>query len=175
MVWSSFRRGPLRALALFVVLTFAATSAEAGNFFGRRHKAAQPSAPVPTAYVVARPKAPDTNVYPMLGTFYPTPYTMVRGNRDAGGGYAPLDQFGGSMLSIDGPLSAFRATAAPVLTYTRGYDGVTRPQIGTSASYPNYPRMSPVIYPTRANVFPGFRRSETPPWWDSSINWLDQN
>jgi hypothetical protein len=111
----------------------------------------------------------------MLGTFYPGPTLWVRGNGVAGGGYSPLGQYGTSTLALDGPLSPLRATAAPVLTYSRGYDGVVRPQVGTSFSYPNLPRLGPVVYPTRANVYPGFRTSPTPPQWQSSINWLDQN
>lgn len=174
MHWSSLRRVVLFALAS-LILAINGLPAHAGHWFTKRQRVVPAPSPVPTAYVAPRARTPDSNVYPMLGTFYPTPYTVVRGNGNAGGGYSPLGEYGGNTLSLDGPLSPFRATAAPVLTYTRGYDGVTRPQIGTSASYPNYPRMSPIIYPTRANVYPGFRRSETPPWWDSSINWLDQN
>jgi hypothetical protein len=112
----------------------------------------------------------------MLGTFYPEPVLWVRGNGRAGGGYSPADAYGiTSNLDVDGPLSPFRATAAPVMTYQRGYDGLLYPGLGTSFSNPNQPRLSPVVYPTRANVYPGFRRSPTPPWWQSSINWLDQN
>ena len=55
-----------------------------------------------------------------LGTFVPTPHIMVRGNGTAGGGYSPLGTFGDTTMSLYGPLSALRSTAAPVLTYTRG-------------------------------------------------------
>jgi hypothetical protein len=82
---------------------------------------------------------------------------------------------GSGTLALYGPLSPLRATAAPVFAYTRGYDGVLRPTVGTSFSYPNLPELSPVVYPTRANVYGGFRVSGTPPWWDAAHNWLDQN
>ena len=49
-----------------------------------------------------------------LGTFQPTPYIMVRGNWPAGGGYSSLEFYGGGQsMTIYGPLSAFRAVAAP--------------------------------------------------------------
>jgi hypothetical protein len=168
----------LCALCVGTFVGLSALDAEAGHWFRRRRSqtvATTTVTPVQSNVVVARVRPPDTQVYPMLGTFYPTPYTMVRGNRAAGGGYAPLDEYGANTLSIYGPLSDYRAIAAPVATYTRGYDGTVRPQIGTSFSYPNAPRVGPVIYPTRANVYPGFRYSPSPPWWDSSSNWIDQH
>jgi hypothetical protein len=98
-------------------------------------------------------------VSPGLGTFYPTPYITVRGNAPVGGGYTPFGGYGDATLALYGPLSPLRATAAPVVVYSRGYDGVLRPTVGT----------------TRANVSGGFRESGTPPWWDAAYNWLDQN
>ena len=58
-----------------------------------------------------------------LGTFQPTPYLMVRGNWPSGGGYTPLEFYGDGSLTLYGPLSQFRSVSAPVMTYTRGYDG----------------------------------------------------
>ncbi len=78
-------------------------------------------------------------------------------------------------MALYGPISPLRAQAAPVLTYTSGYDGVVRPTLGTSFSTPLLPRVTPVVYPTRANIYGGFRHSDTPPWWPSAINYIDQN
>jgi len=110
-----------------------------------------------------------------LGTFYPTPYLMVRGNAPAGGGYSPLGEYGNTTLSMYGPLSSFRMTSAPVATYSRGYDGRTVVVPGTSFSAPNYPQLTPVINPTQGSYYYGFRQSGTPPSWQNGINWLDQN
>ena len=85
---------------------------------------------------------------PTLGTFEPTPYLMVRGNGTTGGGYSPLDVYGDQSMTLYGPLSALRATSAPVTTYSRGYDGRIYAGPGTSFSTPNLPGLSPVIYPT---------------------------
>ncbi|MDR3632861.1 MAG: hypothetical protein P4L84_03440 [Isosphaeraceae bacterium] len=144
--------------------------AEAGKWFQRRDRTvvAAPAA-VPTAMVQPRPEPPP------LGSFYATPYITVRGNYPAGGGYSPIGLYGDTTLALYGPLSALRATTAPVATYARGYDGRTVLVEGTATSYPNLPELSPVIYPTRAtNVF-GFRETTTPPWWNSGTNWIDQN
>jgi hypothetical protein len=111
----------------------------------------------------------------MLGTFYPEPTLSIRGNGMVGGGYAPLGMYGATTLSLDGALSPFRASSAPVMTYTRGYDGITRPHVATSFSYPNRPDLAPVVYPTRANYYYGFPQSGTPPEWDRAYNWIDQN
>ena len=86
-----------------------------------------------------------------------------------------MGMYGNTTLALEGPLSPFREIAAPVLVYNRGYDGVVRPSVETSFSHPNLPRLSPVVYPTRANDAYGFRRTFTPPSWDSGINWIDQN
>lgn len=112
---------------------------------------------------------------PPLGTFNPSPYLFVRGNGPVGGGYSAMGQYGNTTLALEGPLSPLREMAAPVLVYNRGYDGVVRPSVETSFSTPNLPRISPVVYPTRANYVYGFRRANTPPWWDSGMTWIDQN
>jgi hypothetical protein len=100
---------------------------------------------------------------------------FVRGNGTAGGGYSPLDEFGDSTMALYGPLSGLRSTSAPVLTYSRGYDGRSVVTPGTSFSTPNLGALTPVVYPTQATNYYGFRRSGMPPWWPSAINWIDQN
>jgi hypothetical protein len=111
----------------------------------------------------------------MLGTFYPTPSLMVRGNWPAGGGYSPLGSYGDTSMSINGPLSAFRGYTAPVVTYARGYDGRPVALEGNSFSTPNRPDVTPVVYPTQMNYFYRIRESGDPPWWGSGMNWIDQN
>lgn len=111
----------------------------------------------------------------MLGSFYPDPMINIAGNGYLSGGYSPLDMYGPNTLSLDGPLSPFRAESAPVVTYERGYDGMTRARVSTSYSYPNRPDLAPLVYPTRANYYWGFGGSRTPPQWDRAVNWLDQN
>jgi hypothetical protein len=78
-------------------------------------------------------------------------------------------------MSLNGPLSALRFTSAPVITYTRGYDGRAVVTPGTSFSTPNFPALTPVISPTQASNYFGFRESGSPPWWANAINWIDQN
>ncbi len=131
----------------------------------------------PTAAVVSQPPpASALAPTPMLGTFYPTPYMTVGGNGVVGGaGYTPLQQYGDRAMSLYGPFSSLRAVAAPVTVYTRGYDGVVRPTVGTSFSYPFLPPASPVVYPTRAVQRNAFRVQQTPPWWDTGFYWVDQN
>jgi hypothetical protein len=99
----------------------------------------------------------------------------VRGNYPIGGGYSPADSFGNTSMDIYGPLSALRATTAPVLLYSRGYDG--RPVIkeGNSFSTPNLPPLSPVVYPTQATDVNAPPHLKIPPWWPKATNWLDQN
>lgn len=109
-----------------------------------------------------------------LGTFEPTPYLMVRGNWPTGGGYTPLETYGEQTLSLYGPLSPLRSIAAPVRTYTRGYDGGIQVGEATSFSNPNLPRLSPVIYPTPASYYYGPRVNRTPPWWSTGTGWVDQ-
>jgi hypothetical protein len=127
---------------------------------------------VPTACVV---QTSSVTAAPLGSGFTRTPYMQVRGNFPTGGGYTPLDGYGDGTLSLYGPLSSLRVTSAPVLTYTRGYDGRTVVSQGTSFSTPNLPALTPVVYPTQANNYYGFRQSGTPPWWPNAINWIDQN
>ena len=154
--------GGWKTAILIGFLVLASLPAEAG--FPRRTARV-----VPTAYTGGGA------VYPGLGTFYPDPYIIVRGNAPVGGGYTAFGRAGDQTLALYGPLSPLRAVAAPVVAYQRGYDGVARPTIGVGFSYPNLPELGPVVYPTRANVFSGFRESGTPPWWDGAHNWIDQN
>ncbi len=162
MIWdSTFRRGV--CIATVGLLTWVSAQAEAGGLFRRRTRTV-----VPTARVQQASPSP-------LGTFAPTPYMTVRGNFPTGGGYSPLDSFGDTSMDMYGPLSAFRATAAPVVTYTRGYDGRVRVVEGTSFSTPNHPDNSPVVYPTHGTYYYGFRETGDPPWWAKGTNWIDQN
>jgi hypothetical protein len=110
-----------------------------------------------------------------LGTFEPTPYIMVRSNWPAGGGYSSLEFYGDQSLSLYGPLSQLRAVAAPVMTYTRGYDGRVYASPATSFSTPNLPELTPVVYPTSASYYYAPRVNRTPPQWTSGFNWIDQN
>ncbi len=110
-----------------------------------------------------------------LGTFQPTPYLMVRGNWPSGGGYSPLEYYGDGSLTLYGPLSQFRSVSAPVMTYTRAYDGRLYAQPATSFSTPNQPELSPVVYPTATSYYYAPRVSRTPPQWTSGFNWIDQN
>lgn len=111
-----------------------------------------------------------------LGTFYPTPQIMIGGAYPtASGGYSPLSIYGDATLPLYGPISAFRVSTAPVLTYSRGYDGQTRLIETNSFSYPNLPSVSPVVYPTESNYYWGPRTVRTPRWGSSAINWIDQN
>lgn len=112
---------------------------------------------------------------PALGTFEPTPYIMVRGNWPTGGGYSPLETFGDQSMALYGPLSPLRTTSAPIMTYTRGYDGRITAAPATSFSTPNLPRLSPVVYPTPASYYYGPRMNRTPSGWTNSANWIDQN
>lgn len=112
---------------------------------------------------------------PTLGTFEPTPYIMVGGGAPVGGGYSPLGIYGDGSMALSGPFSPMRSTSAPVMTYSRGYDGVDRPRPATSFSNPNLPRLSPVIYPTPRSYYYAPRVNRTPPWWSSGFNWIDEN
>jgi hypothetical protein len=171
-------RWGVRLLCAWIAVCLAGqTTSLAGGPFKRRGQLTPTTAVVPAPAVVAAPTAcaNDTAPTPMLGTFYPTPYVSIRGNAPTGGGYSPLGAVGDQNLAFYGPLSPLRVTSAPVLTYVRGYDGRTVPTVGTSFSYPNLPAASPVIYPTQATNYFGFRESKTPPWWTNAINWIDQN
>jgi hypothetical protein len=155
-------------LAVALLLTAVALTAAAGEHHPRRARRSAVVQPVPTARIV------DPVYGSRLGTFMPTPAIVVQGNYPAGGGYSPLGIFGDQTMSLYGPWSALRTTTAPVLTYTRGYDGVVRPATAISTSYPNLPMLSPVAYPTRANNYYAPRVIENPAS-NSAINWLDQN
>jgi hypothetical protein len=113
----------------------------------------------------------------MLGSFVANPVMTVGGAGNNGSnGWTPLQQFGSGTLSLYGPLSSLRSTAAPVVTYQRGYDGSLRPSVGTGFSYPNLPPAGAVVYPTRSNYSYGFRYQQSPPWWDGAgANWIDFN
>jgi hypothetical protein len=112
---------------------------------------------------------------PSLGTFAPTPYVMVGGAAPLGGGYSPLGIYGNGSMALNGPYSPMRSKSAPVMTYSRGYDGVLRGTPATSFSNPNSPTLSPVVYPTPRNYFYGPRVNRTPPWWTSDVDWIDGN
>lgn len=111
----------------------------------------------------------------MLGTFYPTPYIIVRGDGPTGAGYSPLGQYGLGTTTLYGPISAYRATSAPVRVYSRGYDGRVIEREGTSFSTPYRPEASPVIYPTPNSYYYRPRRPNPSADTPSPINWLDQN
>ena len=166
-------RGGVRAvvvLGLIVSLVAGALAAARAEHRARRGgravvtRARPVSMPRPAAY------PPGT-----LGTFFPTPYITVGGDYPASNaGFTPLNMYGQDTLSLYGPMSSLRPATAPVVTYSRGYDGTVHVEEGVSTSYPNYPILSPVIYPTEANNYyaPRILRA---PWSDSAINWIDQN
>ncbi len=166
------RCGSLMARSFVVgvalVLTAGTLTSMAGEHRWRRGLRPAGVQPVPTAYRT------DPVYGGRLGTFVPTPAIVVQGNYPIGGGYSPLGTYGETALSLYGPFSALRPTTAPVLTYSRGYDGVVRPAEAISTSYPNLPLLSPVAYPTRANNYYAPRILENPAE-NSAINWLDQN
>lgn len=159
-------RGSARILALTLALA-AGLAAESQAGWPRARRARL----VPTS----APRVAGVAPSPMLGTFYPSHDVDVVANFTTGGGYSPLGTYGDTAASLYGPLSAFRATAAPVQMYQRGYNGSFRPELGTGFSTPNQPALSPVVYPTRANAVGGARRMTTPPQWDNAINWIDLN
>ena len=152
-------------LALLAAISPGAEAGERARLYRR--------GPVPTVQV--RPLPTTARVVEPLGTFTRTPYMFVRGNGTSGGGYSPLGEFGDSSMSMYGPLSSLRMTSAPVLTYSRGYNGQPVLTPGTSFSTPNLPSLTPVIYPTQATNYYGPRQSGTPPWWANGVNWVDQN
>jgi hypothetical protein len=155
-------------LGAILLLTVGAISSMAGEHHFRRARRPAVVQPVPTVRRI------DPVYGDRLGTFFPTPAVVVQGNYPAGGGYSPLGTFGDTTMSLYGPLSSFRTTTAPVLTYTRGYDGVVRPAELISTSYPNLPLLAPLAYPTRANYYYAPRILDNP-GQESAINWLDQN
>ena len=112
----------------------------------------------------------------MLGTFYETPYMTVGGNGTTGGvGYAPLHQYGDSVMSLYGPFASLRATTAPVQLYTRSAGGRVEPELGTSFSYPFLPPISPVKYPVRSQQRGEARSLIRYSPADAGFNWVDQN
>lgn len=155
-------------LGLAMILTAGAFTSMAGEHRLRRARRPATVQPVPTSY------RNDPVYGGRLGTFQPTPAVMVQGNYPAGGGYSPLGIYGDPAMSLYGPFSAFRTTTAPLLIYTRGYDGVVRPAEAVTNSYPILPRLAPVVYPTRANHYYVPRIRDNPAQ-DSAINWIDQN
>jgi hypothetical protein len=166
------RCGTLGVLAM--ILATNATPASAGGWFKRRAATRVTTAAevAPTSYYnPANANAPS----PMLGTFYPTPYIVVSGTGPTGSGYSPLGQYGLNNLQTYGPTSAFRAKAAPVRIYSRGYDGVVREVEGTSFSTPFYPPGSPVIYPTPASDYYRPRGRTSLPSRFGAEGWVDQN
>lgn len=118
---------------------------------------------------------PPVDARPTLGTFEPTPYIMVGGAAPVSGGYSPLGTYGDTSLSLNGPVAAMRSVSAPVVTYSRGYDGVTRAAQGTTTSTPNLPRLSPFAYPTRRSNYYAPRTGRTMSQYISGVNWIDQN
>jgi hypothetical protein len=182
---SNLKVGTKIALGVLSLLAWSSSWAEGGGWLRRRTTAAAPSAVaapaptprglVPTTAAVPTPTSFDPSPYPMLGTFYPAPYLMVRGNWPAGGGYSPLGLYGDQSMAVYGPLSPLRGYTAPVVTYTRGYDGRPVPLEGNSFSTPNRPDATPVVYPTQANYYYRIRESGDPPWWGSGMDWIDHN
>ena len=170
-------RGIRARLALGVIglLVLGADWAEGAGWRQRRAARVTPTtatAPVPVPVRTSY----EPSQYPMLGTFYPSPYLMVRGNWPAGGGYSPLGIFGDASMAVYGPLSPFRTYTAPIVTYERGYDGRLTPREAISFSTPNRPEATPVVYPTQANYFYRIRGEPgEPPWWANGMDWIDQN
>ncbi len=150
-------------VALFGMFSALSSSAEA-QLFRRR--------PRQTSYVAP---SEDPSVYPMLGTYYPTNYMMVRGNYTGGGGYSPLNFYKDTTMVIYGPLAATRAYTAPVRYNVRGYNGGSYPVRTMAYSYPNLPSLSPVVYPNQGSYYFGFPRPATPPWWQDGNSWIDMN
>ncbi len=111
---------------------------------------------------------------PGLGTFYREATVMPGGSYPAGPGLSPLG-LNQANLSVYGPLSGFRAQTVVVPTYTRGYDGRTYVGRGVTFSYPNFPPLSPYVYPTQSSRLPGPQRISSPGGWPSALNWIDQN
>jgi hypothetical protein len=154
-------------LGVVLIVTAGAAVSLAGERHFRRARRPVVVQPVPTARRI------DPVYGDRLGTFFPEPAVVIQGNYPIGGGYSPLGTFGTSM-SLIGPMSSFRTTPAPVLTYVRGYDGVVRPAEATATSYPNLPYLAPVAYPSRANHYYAPRVMDHPAD-ESAIEWLDHN
>ena len=142
-----------RSLVLLIVLTVVSSvSVQAGAPFRRRSRVL-----VPSVATVGQPSSP------YAGTFFPTPYMTVRGNSPTGGGYSPLGLYGDSTMALYGPLSSLRSTAAPLITYSRGYDGRTVILEGTSFSTPNLPEVDSGDLPDAGDVLLRVPRVGGPP------------
>jgi hypothetical protein len=151
-------------MGLALVVAGLVSSAEAGDHFFRRK-----ARPVRETVTTVRPED-RVEPTPMLGSFRSTPTIFVGPNPMIASGYGRENSLG-----VYGPLSAFRAYAAPVQTVVRGYDGIPTVVEGTAFSYPNMPTLSPVVYPTRASNYSALRYQTTPPQLDRGTNWIDHN
>ena len=152
-------------MSLFVLGS--AMHADAGGYWKRRGVVTTST----TSINPANANAPSA----MLGTFYPTPVVYVRGDNPTGKGYTPLGMYSSANLSVYGPTSMFRSVSAPVRIYSRGYDGSVTETEGTTTSNPFLPEPQPVNYPSANSNYYKPRRLTSPPWWQSGINWVDQN
>lgn len=179
MKHTSSRRGlghrivPIVLGVVFLSLTiFDARPAAAGSRRARRAAEAEARRQrlVATQAVVSS-DAP----YPMLGTYYPGNYMMVRSGDVAGGGYAPLHSPGETSMTIYGPFAATRSISAPVRLRATAYTGETVEYQGVGSSSPYLPSQSPIVYPTQATYYYGFRESYPPPAWKNGSNWVDLN
>lgn len=154
----------LSMLALVAGLVAASASPSNAQLFRRR---------VRTQNVVA--PSQDPRVYPMLGTFHPTNYALVRGNYTGGGGYSPLNFYKDTSMVVYGPLAITRAYNAPVTTTARGYNGRLYAVRSRAYSYPNQPLSSPVVYPNQGSNYFGFPPSSESVPWQNGYNWIDMN
>jgi hypothetical protein len=161
------RRAGARALVVCVVLLQTLGTTASAWADHRTHRRARK-----VVATTARVRPAPTST---LGNFYGTPVVIVRGNAPLGGGYSPNEIFGDQTLALYGPLSAFRTTTAPMVTYVRGYDGRVSTIQTLTFSNPNLPELSSFIYPTTSNYFYGPRVNRTPPWGTNALNWIDQN
>jgi hypothetical protein len=164
------RAKPFATLALAAVACLASVvPSEAGDgLFRRRARTVVPTAVVENP---ANANAPS----PMLGSFYPTRYVIVGGDRPTGGGYSPLGTYGLTSMTLYGPFSIYRQTTAPVSVYSRGYDGRVYETQGHSFSSPFLPESNPVVYPTANSYYYRPRGTTAPPWWTTGYGWVDQN
>ncbi len=172
----SLQRPYVHLFAAIVLTGAASSSAQSVQVVGPQGRLVPAGGYV--VYPASQPRPREVAERPpgnLLGTFYPEASVNIMGSGEVRGGYSPLDMYGPNTLSLIGPLSVYRVKTAPVDTYSRGYDGMMRRSQGVSLSYPNFPAASPVIYPTRGNVFNGLRRTGVPPWWTNASNWIDQN
>ena len=184
MMTRVFRARP-GLLALSLGLTVLVSASHAGEPYRRVYRPVTPApvvvvrpvAPVAVIRPVAPAPVPDNRVARtgMLGSFVPGNYITIGGNGLRGGGYSPLGSYGETSMDLYGPFAALRATSAPVVGYTRGYDGRLNRYEGTSFSTPFLPSQSPVVYPTRASNYSALRGPGIRPQTGSAMNWVDQN